>query len=100
MREEIKEVKDFWQDYQAAVLRQGVSPAKTQWFVRWVQHFAHARPGIPLRSRTEVSSERATMLDLGEEPLDIDAMKGGPAGLDEVDGRGQQVSRPEDIGLF
>src|SRR5918999_1478653 len=53
MAENIKRVKDFWQEYRAAVLRQGVPPARAEWFVRWAQRFARAVPGVPLRTRTE-----------------------------------------------
>ena len=53
MVEEIKRVKHFWQEYRATVLRQGVPPARTEWFVRWAQRFARAVPSEPLRARTE-----------------------------------------------
>jgi site-specific recombinase XerD len=52
MNREAEQVKPFWQDYRAAVVRQGVPPAKAPWFVRWAQQVAHALPGVPLRSRT------------------------------------------------
>jgi integron integrase len=53
MAKEIKRVKDFWQEYRAAVVRQGVPPARAEWCVRWAQRFARAVPGIPLRERSE-----------------------------------------------
>ncbi len=52
MNREAKQVKQFWQDYRAAVLSQGVPQARTEWLVRWAQRFARALPGVPLRSRT------------------------------------------------
>jgi hypothetical protein len=53
MVEEIKRVKYSWQEYRATVLRQGVPPARAEWFVRWAQRFARAVPGEPLRARSE-----------------------------------------------
>jgi hypothetical protein len=63
MAENIKRVKDFWQEYRAAVLRQGVPPARAEWFVRWAQRFARAATGVPLRTRTE-AHVRAFLSDL------------------------------------
>jgi integron integrase len=63
MAEDIKRVKDFRQEYRAAVLRQGVPPARIEWFVRWAQRFARAAPGVPLRTRTE-AHVRAFLTDL------------------------------------
>jgi hypothetical protein len=37
MAEDLKRVKEFWQAYRAAVLWQGVTQAKAEWFVRWPQ---------------------------------------------------------------
>jgi hypothetical protein len=34
MVENIEPVKDFWQEYRAAVLRQGVPPPRAEWFVQ------------------------------------------------------------------
>jgi hypothetical protein len=63
MAEDIKRVKDFWQEYRAAVLRQGVTQAKAEWFVRWAQRFARAGPGVSLRARTD-ATVRAFLRDL------------------------------------
>jgi hypothetical protein len=63
MVEDIKRVKDFWQEYRAAVLRQGLPQARAEWFVRWAQRFARAVPGVPLRARTE-AHVRAFLSDL------------------------------------
>jgi Phage integrase, N-terminal SAM-like domain/Phage integrase family len=63
MVEDIKRVKDFWQEYRAAVLRQGLPQARAEWFVRWAQRFARAVPGVPLRTRTE-AHVRAFLSDL------------------------------------
>lgn len=52
MTTEVPEVNQFWQEYRATVLRQGVPPARAEWFVRWAQRFARARPGVALRART------------------------------------------------
>jgi hypothetical protein len=52
MLEEINQVKHFWREYRAAVLKQGVPQAKAEWHVRWAQRFARAVPGVPLRART------------------------------------------------
>jgi hypothetical protein len=63
MVEDIKRVKDFWQEYRAALIRQGVPPARAEWFVRWAQRFARTVPGVPLRTRTE-AHVRAFLSDL------------------------------------
>ena len=63
MAEDLKRVKEFWQAYRAAVLRQGVTQAKAEWFVRWAQRFAQAVPGVSLRARTEAHG-RAFLRDL------------------------------------
>ena len=75
MQEEVKEVKHFWQEYRAAVLKQGVPIARADWLVRWAQRFARAMPGVPLRARTE-AHVRAFLTDLEErdhvEPWQVD----------------------------
>jgi hypothetical protein len=63
MAKDIKRVKDCWQEYRPAVLRQGVPPTRADWFVRWAQRFARAMPGVPLRTRTE-AHVRAFLSDL------------------------------------
>jgi hypothetical protein len=63
MAENLKPVKEFWQEYRAAVLRQGVAQAKAEWFVRWAQRFARAVPGVSLRARTD-AHVRALLRDL------------------------------------
>jgi integrase-like protein len=60
---DLKRVKDVWQEYRAAILRQGVPPARAEWFVRWAQRFARAVPGVPLRTRT-AAHVRAFLCDL------------------------------------
>jgi hypothetical protein len=42
MVEDLNRVKEFWQGYRAAVLRQGVPPARAEWFIRWASGW-HAR---------------------------------------------------------
>jgi len=75
MQEEIKQVKQFWQGYRAAVLGQGVPTARADWLVRWAQQFARAMPGIPLHARTE-AHVRAFLSDLAHrahvEPWQVD----------------------------
>ena len=66
MQEEIKHVKPFWQEYRAAILSQGVSQARADWFVRWAQRFARAVPGVPLRARTQ-AHVRAFLSDLAQQ---------------------------------
>jgi hypothetical protein len=66
MREEIKEVKHFWQEYRAAVSSQGVTDSGADWFVRWAQRFARAMPDIPLRARTK-AHVRAFLSDLAQQ---------------------------------
>jgi hypothetical protein len=51
MNSEAKQVKQFWQDYRAAVLSQRVPQASAEWLVRWAQRFDSALPGVPLHSR-------------------------------------------------
>ena len=63
MAEDLKRVKECWQKYRAAVLRQGVAQAKAEGFVRWAQRFAQAVPGVSLRARTEAHG-RAFLRDL------------------------------------
>jgi hypothetical protein len=75
MQEELKHVKQFWREYRAAVLGQGVPPARAEWLERWAQRFARAMPGVPLRTRTE-AHVRAFLCDLRQqahvEPWQID----------------------------
>jgi hypothetical protein len=66
MAEDLKRVKEFWQAYRAAVLRQGVTQAKAEWFVRWAQPFARAVPGVSLRARTD-AHVTAFLRDLGSQ---------------------------------
>ena len=44
--------KDFWQEYRACVLKQGVPDAKAQWYVNWVESFASSQKRLPLKART------------------------------------------------
>jgi hypothetical protein len=53
MAEELKRVKECWQAYGAAVLRQSVPPTRADRLGRWAQRFAGALPAIPLRERSE-----------------------------------------------
>jgi hypothetical protein len=53
MHTEAFEVNHFWQEYQPAVLRQGVLQVRAEWFVRWVQRFARFGPDVPLLTRIE-----------------------------------------------
>ena len=46
MNREAFEVKKFWQEYQAAVLRQDIPKAKVEWYGRW----ARSVPDVPLHS--------------------------------------------------
>lgn len=53
MAEGLKRVKECWQAYRAAVLRQGIPPTRADWLGRRAQRFARALPAIPLRERSE-----------------------------------------------
>jgi hypothetical protein len=64
MNGEAFEVKEFWQEYQAAVLRQGVPKAKVEWHGRWARRFARSVPDVPLRARS-AAHVRAFLTDLG-----------------------------------
>ena len=63
MQAEAKEVKHVWEEYQAAVLKQGVPTARADWLVRWAQRFARAMPGVPLGARSD-AHVRAFLSDL------------------------------------
>ena len=63
MAEDLKRVKEFWQEYRAAVLRQGVAQAKAEWFVRWAQRFARAVPGVSLRDLESQTHVEAWQVD-------------------------------------
>jgi hypothetical protein len=75
MNSEALNVNKFWQQYQAAVLRQGVPQARAEWFVRWAQHLTRSGLGVPLRTRT-AAHVRAFLSDLAHqtnvEPWQVD----------------------------
>ncbi|MBI3327809.1 MAG: phage integrase N-terminal SAM-like domain-containing protein [Nitrospinae bacterium] len=75
MDAEAKRVNNFWQEYRAAVLRQGVPHARADGLVRWAQRFARAVPGVPLRTRAE-ADVRAFLSHLAQqahvEPWQVD----------------------------
>src|SRR5882724_185116 len=66
MNSETFEVKKFWQEYQAAVLRQGIPKAKVEWYGRWARRFARSVPDVPLRARS-AAHVRAFLTDLGQQ---------------------------------
>jgi integrase len=66
MNREALSVNKFWQQYQAAVLRQGVPQVRAEWFVRWARRFARAGLGVPLRERT-AAHVRAFLNDLKQQ---------------------------------
>jgi integron integrase len=75
MNREAPDKKDFWQQYRAAVLRQGLPQARVEEFVRWARRFARSILGVPLRART-AAHVRAFLSDLGQqanvEPWQVD----------------------------
>jgi hypothetical protein len=75
MSRDSSEVKNFWQEYQAAVLRQGIPQAKSEWYGRWAQRFTRFVPDLPLRACT-AAHVRAFLTDLGHqskvEPWQVD----------------------------
>jgi len=75
MNREALNVNKLWQQYQAAVLRQGVPQARAEWFVRWAQRFTGSGLGVPLRTRTAAhvrifSSDLAQQTNVG--PWQVD----------------------------
>ncbi len=46
------EKKDFWENFHACILEQGVAEDKAEWYVRWSRKLAFSVSGVPLRSRT------------------------------------------------
>ena len=71
MAEDLKRVKEFWQEYRAAVLRQGVAQAKAEWFVRWAQRFARAVPGVSLRDLESQTHVEAWQVEQAQEALRV-----------------------------
>lgn len=72
---EDEQVKNFWHEYRATVLRQGVPEARAEWFVRWARRFARSSPGVPLRARTaaHVRSFLSTLAQaVHREPWQVD----------------------------
>jgi hypothetical protein len=55
MADDLKRVKDLWQENWAAGLRPGATLASAERFVRWAQRFARTAPGVPLRPSTAAS---------------------------------------------
>ena len=43
--------------------------------------------------------KNATVFDLRQQPLDIEAVRGGAAGREEVDGGGEEIPGAEDVAL-
>jgi hypothetical protein len=58
--------KDFWQEYRAVVLGQGVPKVRAEWFVKWARKFASFVRGVPLRLRT-AEHVRAFLSGLGHQ---------------------------------
>jgi len=46
------------------------------------------------------AGEDTAVFDLRQQPLDIDAVIGGTAGDEEVDGGGEEITGPEDVTLL
>jgi hypothetical protein len=66
MSRDSSEVKNFWQEYQAAVLRQGIPQAKSEWYRRWARRVTRFVPDLPLRACT-AAHVRAFLSDLGQQ---------------------------------
>ena len=48
----------------------------------------------------ERTGENTAVFDLGQQPLDIDAVIGWTAGDEEVDGGGEEITGTEDVTLL
>jgi integron integrase len=47
-----RDAGNFWQEYLAVAISQGVPESKARWCVRWAEQFARSVRALPLRNRT------------------------------------------------